>query len=275
MKRRNFIKFLGGVGVGSIITHKVLNTTNDKLNLQPVTEYNTTIAKYSPKIKEKEFSEQEKVAREYLIKNRNNYPPEIISERLDVHNIYKKIYGYSANQVINLEGHTLNLALANPSFAYMIKLYAKQEKVNLKLFNALAIPEANYGTNTSKSSAGAISHLQVMPNILRRMGLDPDKTEDHYIGSAKLIKEYGRILNIDVSENSKLKPEEIVLIGASYNAGPTAVKNKTRTVLFKYKETKKHVPYVLSAMLNFNFIIPEKITQNQDGLWVATKTRII
>ncbi len=213
-------------------------------------------------------------ARKYLIEHRKYFGVDQVRRRFNVPSVYRTKLGIDPSSLIDEKNRTINLALANPSLAHMINIYSRQEGVNPKLLMAYAIAESNFGSNVGTSSAGAISALQVMPNILKRMGLDPNKSEDHYLGALRLIKEAGRVHGIDVSK-AKFTPEEIVVLAASYNAGTFAVRADPEKVFFRYRETNNHIKIVFSAMM-FDFIIPNGIERNEEvGLWVATSTRKI
>lgn len=204
------------------------------------------------------------------IKNARNNAQKFLSyneEKIDPSLIIERVKGNYNNTVyLDKTGkRVLNLNFINPLLARNTLEQASKFNVNPKLMLTLALIESKFGTDKKQiSSAGAKGPFQVMPKTIKQY---QNKTKNPLIESPfLLIRDYAKILGIDVSYNSKLSTEEITLITAAYNAGMKNIKNKSEKIFLLpnwFLETKNYSLYALSALNHYNYDLGKDNNGNQ------------
>lgn len=256
-KKPSLIKELIKTGIGLISAGTLVTYANydlDKKMQNPSLYDSTSVSQREvvgkipiiEKPTSEEISYAKTYAKKFLAYNEENIDSTLILER---------IKGYKKIIYVNTTGErVLRLDELNPSLTRDILEYSSLHNVNPKLMLTLAIIETKFGYDKKKSSAGAEGPFQVMPiNILEYKS----KTKNPLLESAfLLVKDYGKMLNIDVSYNSKLTQEEITLITAAYNAGITNLKSVPEKIFINpgwYLQTKKYSLYALSALNHYRY----------------------
>lgn len=170
------------------------------------------------------------------------------------------------------------LAGADNPDAYAALYRAAEQKYRLPpyLVQAVAKVESDNGNNAGLSPAGALGHMQLMPETAKALGVTDRANDAQSIeGGAKLLRELLDTFNNDVN-----------LALAAYNSRPKTVKQAAGDFGKLPQETQRYVPNVLAELdklqnntkgagLAEQFNVLQTLIKNQrDAVGVAIESRI-